>query len=81
MPGATATAKLSGKTAASGGIKATLDNEPDKVRAALRVLMETPGYASHHLSASPRVPTKVQQAVAAALLKLGSPQKTEKIVR
>jgi phosphonate transport system substrate-binding protein len=63
---------LVGKTAASGGLRATLDKEPDEVRAALRVLMETSGTAPHPLSAHPRVPAKVQQAVMAAMLKLAA---------
>jgi phosphonate transport system substrate-binding protein len=63
---------LVGKTAASGGLRATLDKEPEEVRAALRVLMETPGAAPHPLSAHPRVPAKVQQAVMAAMLKLAN---------
>ena len=61
-----------GKTAASGGLRATLDKEPAEVQSALRVLMETPGAAPHPLSAHPRVPLKVQQAVKAAMLKLAS---------
>jgi phosphonate transport system substrate-binding protein len=61
---------IAGKTAASGGLRATLDKEPDEVRAALRVLMETPGAAPHPLSAHPRVPPAVQIAVADAFLKL-----------
>ncbi|MBI5925488.1 MAG: phosphate/phosphite/phosphonate ABC transporter substrate-binding protein [Aquabacterium sp.] len=59
-----------GKTAASGGLRATLDKEPPEVRAMLRVLMETPGAAPHPLSAHPRVPVKVQQALKAAMLRL-----------
>lgn len=59
-----------GKTAASGGLRATLDKEPEEVRAALRVLMETPGAAPHPLSAHPRVPPAVQLAVTEAFLKL-----------
>lgn len=61
-----------GKSAASGGLRATLDKEPPEVRSALRVLMETPGAAPHPLSAHPRVPIKIQQAVKAAMLKLAS---------
>lgn len=63
---------IAGKTAASGGLRATLDKEPPEVRAMLRVLMETPGAAPHPLSAHPRVPLKVQQAVKAAMLKVAS---------
>lgn len=61
---------LTGKAAACGGLRATLEREPDEVRTALRVLMETPGVAPHPLSAHPRVPVAVRQAVAAAMLRL-----------
>lgn len=60
-----------GKTAATGGLRATLDKEPPEVRDVLRVLMETEGSAPHPLSAHPRVPAAMQQAVKAAMLKLG----------
>ncbi len=63
---------MMGKAAAAGGLRATLDKEPPEVRAMLRVLMETPGAAPHPLSAHPRVPAKVQQAVRAAMLKLAT---------
>jgi phosphonate transport system substrate-binding protein len=59
-----------GKAAAAGGLRATLEKEPPEVRANLRVLLETPGAPPHPLSAHPRVPIKVQQAVRAAMLKL-----------
>lgn len=61
---------IAGKTAATGGLRATLDKEPEEVRAALRVLMETSGAAPHPLSAHPRVPPPVQLAVTEAWLKL-----------
>jgi phosphonate transport system substrate-binding protein len=63
---------LSGKAAACGGVRSTLNKESDDVRAASRVLYETPGFAPHPLSAHPRVPAKAQQALAAAWLKLSS---------
>jgi phosphonate transport system substrate-binding protein len=63
---------LFGKTAASGGLRATLDKEPAAVRAGLRVLMETQAAAPHPFSAHPRVPVAQAQAVAAAMLKLAS---------
>lgn len=61
---------IMGLTAASGGLRATLDKESDEVRASLRVLMETPGAAPHPLCAHPRVPRKVQQAVMQAFISL-----------
>jgi phosphonate transport system substrate-binding protein len=63
---------LVGMTAATGGLRATLEREPEEVRGALRILMETPGAAPHPLSAHPRVPLAVQQAVMNAVLKLAT---------
>lgn len=59
-----------GRTAATGGLRATLEREPQEVRATLRVLMETPGSAPHPISAHPRVPESVRAAVVEQLLKL-----------
>ena len=61
---------MRGKAQAGGGVNHTLAQESEAVRGDLRVLMETPGVASHPLSAHPRVPAKVQQTVADALLRL-----------
>ncbi len=63
---------LFGKTAASGGLRATLDKEPEAVQAGLRVLMETQGAAPHPFSAHPRVPAAQAQAVAAAMVKMSA---------
>ncbi|MDC8772167.1 phosphate/phosphite/phosphonate ABC transporter substrate-binding protein [Roseateles albus] len=63
---------LVGKTAASGGLRGTLDKEPEAVQAGLRVLMETQGAAPHPFSAHPRVPAAQAQAVAAAMLKMSA---------
>ena len=62
---------IAGRAAASGGIRATLDREPDEVRKQLRVLMETPAVAPHPLSAHPRVPPAVRLALQAAFERLG----------
>lgn len=59
-----------GKMAAAGGVRATLDKEPEEVQSALRVLWETPGAAPHPFSAHPRVPAKQAEAISAALLNL-----------
>lgn len=61
---------IRGKAAAGGGVNHTLLQEPDELRADLRVLLETPSAASHPLSAHPRVDARVRQAVADALLAL-----------
>jgi phosphonate transport system substrate-binding protein len=61
---------LAGKTAASGGLRATLAREPAEVQAGLRILYETPGSPPHPLSAHPRVPKAVQDKVQAVWLQL-----------
>lgn len=61
---------LTGRAAAAGGVRATLDKEPEEVRAGLRVLWETPGVAPHPISAHPRVSPQNREAVTAALLRL-----------
>lgn len=61
---------IMGKTAATGGLRATLEREPQEVRDALRILLETPGAAPHPLSAHPRVPAALQTAMQQAWLRL-----------
>jgi phosphonate transport system substrate-binding protein len=56
------------RVAAGGGSMATLQQLDG--RPALRVLLETPPTAPHPLAAHPRVPARVQQAFAEALLQL-----------
>jgi phosphonate transport system substrate-binding protein len=59
-----------GKAAAAGGVNNTLAQEPEEIRANLRVLMETPGFPAHPLSAHPRVPDAVRKAVAEAMTRI-----------
>ena len=61
-----------GRAQAGGGINNTLSEEPEEIRANLRILMETPGVAPHPLSANPRVPESTRQKVTAALLRIAS---------
>lgn len=61
---------LLGLTAASGGLRSTLEREPSEVREGLRILFETPGVAPHPLSAHPRVPAALQQALTRTWLAL-----------
>ncbi len=56
---------------AGGGVPRTLANQPDEVRARLRVIHETPGYTPHAIAAHPRVPPEVAERVRAALVGLG----------
>ena len=70
-----------GKSAAAGGVRATLEKEPDEVRAALRVLWETPGAAPHPLSAHPRVPAQQAQAIANAILKMAAEPQGQELLK
>jgi phosphonate transport system substrate-binding protein len=63
---------MRGSVAAGGAVNKTLQQEHDEVRNDLRVLFETPGAAPHPLCAHPRLPGPVAQALADALLKVGS---------
>jgi phosphonate transport system substrate-binding protein len=70
-----------GKVAAGGGIEHTLEQERDEVRAELRILLETPEAAPHPLSAHPRVPAEVRQAVTQTLLRLGGAPATQPLLK
>lgn len=59
-----------GLAPAGGGVNHTLSQEREEVRRELRVLMETPGAAPHPLSAHPRVPAPLRQALRDGLLAL-----------
>ena len=61
---------LIGRAAAGGGVVRTLNQETPALRDQLRVIYETPGTPSHPLSAHPRVPEAVREAVVAAIMKL-----------
>ena len=67
-----------GEAVAGGGIKHTLDIEPEAVRGQLRILFETPKTAPHCLSAHPRVPRAIRQIVTNTLLDLGKDPSEEK---
>jgi phosphonate transport system substrate-binding protein len=64
-----------GKTAAGGGVNKSLNVEKDGIKSLLRILYQTPGFAPHPLSAHPRVPKKLRDAVVDAVLRLAA-QKT-----
>jgi len=63
---------IRGKVTAGGGVNHTLEQERDELRSDLRVLLETPGAASHPLSAHPRIEPRWQLAVAEAFLQLAT---------
>ena len=59
-----------GQVSAAGGLRATLEREPEALRAQLRVLAETSSSAPHPLSVHPRVPTALRLAVQRAWLQM-----------
>lgn len=63
---------------------ATLDvdiNKESEIGSQLRTILTTPKRPSHPLSAHPRVPKKTQNAVAKAVLKLGSEATNSDLMR
>lgn len=58
------------KAAAGGGVMTTLNKEPEDIKNSITVLYETPGSASHPLSAGPRVSAAVRAKVLQTILSL-----------
>lgn len=63
-------AVILGDVVAGGGVNNTLKRESAAVRAQLRVLYETPGYAPHPFVAHPRVAPRLRETVVQAFLRL-----------
>jgi phosphonate transport system substrate-binding protein len=59
---------LLGLAAAGGGVKRTLEQQPDNIRNNLEVIYQTAGVASHPFVVHPRVPVAIQKKVQQALL-------------
>jgi phosphonate transport system substrate-binding protein len=69
-----------GKTAAGGGVNKSLDKENEEVKSQLRIIYETPAFAPHPLSAHPRVPKKLRDAVVDAVLRLAAAKKNQDLL-
>ena len=61
-----------GDVAAGGGVNNTLSRELPSLQKELQVLYETPGFRAHPVSAHPRVPQALQNAVRDAFLALAN---------
>lgn len=61
---------LLGKAAAGAVLDVDFDAQPADVRSQLQVLIRTPKMAPHPISAHPRVPRQLQQALEIAVLKM-----------
>jgi phosphonate transport system substrate-binding protein len=55
---------------AGGGVRRTLEREPEGLKKQLKIIYETPGIAPHPLIAHKRVPKEVRQSVIHAVLEL-----------
>jgi phosphonate transport system substrate-binding protein len=62
---------VTGRAAAGGGVRRTLEREPKGLRAQLEVLYETPRTYPHPIVAHPRVPDDLRGRIQQALLALG----------
>lgn len=60
-----------GLTVAGGGVEKTLQEQPEVIKAQLRVIFTTRPCPSHPVAAHPRVPPEVREKVRAALLAMG----------
>ena len=70
-----------GRVAAGGGVNMTLEREPPETQRALRVLYITPPTPSHPLSAHPRVPAAVREALIQAVLGLNQDEDGRALLR
>ena len=59
-----------GEVAAAGGIRATLERDPEDLRIRLRILYETPSFPSHPVAAHPRLKPELREKITRALLKI-----------
>ena len=72
---------LLGKAAAGAVLDVDFDNQPPDIKAQLRPLIYTPKMAPHPVSAHPRVPKQLQEAVAASVLALQQTAEGRKLLQ
>ncbi|MCB1851669.1 MAG: phosphate/phosphite/phosphonate ABC transporter substrate-binding protein [Gammaproteobacteria bacterium] len=60
-----------GKAVAGGGVQKTLEQQPQQIQDALRVIYRTQEVVSHPIAVHPRVPEELKERVTTALLALG----------
>lgn len=59
-----------GDAAAAGGIRSTYEHEPEELRSRLKVIYETPRYASHPVAVHPRVSADLRAKISKAILQM-----------
>jgi phosphonate transport system substrate-binding protein len=65
---------------AGGGVQRTLDAQPAAIRDKLRILYTTRGMPPHPVTAHPRVPEAIRNAVQRALLEMGTDPKLKTLL-
>ena len=69
-----------GEMAAAGGVNNTWVREDPVLRASLRILYETPGYAPHPLLAHPRVSSGIRKGIIDAFMSLNANEAGQKLL-
>ena len=72
---------VTGRAAAGGGVRRTLEREPEGLREQLQILYETPKSYPHPIVIHPRVPAATRERVQQALLDLGSDPETAGLLK
>ena len=67
---------VTGRAAAGGGVRRTLEREPEGLRQQLRVLYETPAAYPHPIVVHPRVPAALRDGIQRRLLILNEEAST-----
>ena len=71
---------ISGKAAAGGGVRRTLEAQVPELQERLRVIYETPGVAPHPIAYHPRVPEEVVAKVKAAIIEMVKSEEGKKLL-
>lgn len=72
---------LTGRAVAGGGVRRTLEREPEGLRAQLQILYETPKTYPHPVVVHPRVPSGTRDRIQQALLALGQDAATKGLLK
>jgi phosphonate transport system substrate-binding protein len=72
---------VTGRAAAGGGVRRTLDREPESLRVQLRILYETPETYPHPIVVHPRVPEAQRERIQKALLELRQTAETARLLK
>jgi len=72
---------VTGRAAAGGGVRRTLEREPEALRAQLEIIYETPKTYPHPIVVHRRVPVDLRERIQQALLALGQDEATKDLLK